>query len=111
MAGACTSLVVGQVPRDVFDDAKIETMKRDWKRFSELRRSVQLRHQEIVDIKEFEPKIQKLLDDHVVALPAETIIEVVNINDPEALKAVVEENGCRKARRPTALPARPPHHH
>jgi type I restriction enzyme R subunit len=78
---------------DVFDDAKIDTMKRDWKRFSELRRSVQLRYQEIVDIKEFEPKIQKLLDDHVVALPAETIIEVVNINDPEALKAVVEENG------------------
>lgn len=78
---------------DVFDDAKIDTMKRDWKRFSELRRSVQLRYQEIVDIKEFEPKIQKLLDDHVVALPAETIIEVVNINDPEALKAVVEESG------------------
>lgn len=78
---------------DVFDDAKIETMKRDWKRFSELRRSVQLRYQEIVNIKEFEPKIQKLLDDHVVALPAETIIEVVNVNDPEALKAVVEESG------------------
>ncbi len=78
---------------DVFDEAKTDTMKRDWKRFSELRRSVQLRYQEIVDIKEFEPKIQKLLDDHVVALPAETIIEVVNINDPEALKAVVEEAG------------------
>ncbi|WP_216656103.1 HsdR family type I site-specific deoxyribonuclease [Novosphingobium sp. 1529] len=78
---------------DVFDEIKADAMKRDWKRFSELRRSVQLRYQEIVDIKEFEPKIQKLLDDHVVALPAETIIEVVNINDPEALKAVVEENG------------------
>ena len=78
---------------DVFDEAKIETMKRDWKRFSELKRSVQLRYQEVVDIKEFEPKIQKLLDDHVVALPAETIIEVVNINDPDALKAVIEEAG------------------
>ena len=78
---------------DVFDEAKIDMMKRDWKRFSELRRSVQLRYQEIVDIKEFEPKIQKLLDDHVVALPAETIIEVVNINDPEALRAVVEDAG------------------
>src|SRR5690606_7006926 len=47
---------------DVFDEAKVETMKRDWKRFSELKRSVQLRYQEVVDIKEFEPKIQKLLD-------------------------------------------------
>jgi type I restriction enzyme R subunit len=78
---------------DVFDDAKIDTMKRDWKQFTELRKSVQLRFQETVDVREFEPKIQKLLDDHVVALPAEVIINVVNINDPDALKAVVGETG------------------
>lgn len=84
---------------DVFDEAKIGTLKRDWKQFSELRRSVQLRYQETVDVREFEPKIQKLLDDHVVALPAETIIEVVNINDPDALKAVVEETGVSEASR------------
>ncbi|KKM76231.1 hypothetical protein LCGC14_1382230 [marine sediment metagenome] len=84
---------------DVFDEAKIDTLKRDWKQFSELRRSVQLRYQETVDVREFEPKIQKLLDDHVVALPAETIIEVVNINDPDALKAVVEETGVSEASR------------
>lgn len=84
---------------DVFDEAKIAAMKRDWKQFSELRRSVQLRYQETVDVKEFEPKIQKLLDDHVVALPAETIIEMVNINDSDALKAVVEETGVSEASR------------
>ncbi len=84
---------------DVFDEAKIDTLKRDWKQFSELRRSVQLRYQETVDVREFEPKIQKLLDDHVVALPAEIIIEVVNINDPDALKAVVEETGVSEASR------------
>lgn len=84
---------------DVFDEAKIDTLKRDWKQFSELRRSVQLRYQETVDVREFEPKIQKLLDDHVVALPAETIIEVVNINDPDTLKAVVEETGVSEASR------------
>lgn len=82
---------------DVLDEAKIAIMKRDWKQFSELRRSVQLRYQETVDVKEFEPKIQKLLDDHVVASPAETIIELVNINDPDALKAVVEEGGISVA--------------
>lgn len=84
---------------DVFEEAKIDTLKRDWKQFSELRRSVQLRYQETVDVREFEPKIQILLDDHVVALPAETIIEVVNINDPDALKAVVEETGVSEASR------------
>jgi type I restriction enzyme R subunit len=84
---------------DVFPEAKIDAMKHDWKQFSELRRSVQLRYQETVDVKEFEPKIQKLLDDHVVAMPAETIIEMVNINDPDALKAVVEEAGVSEASR------------
>lgn len=82
---------------DVFDEARIDALKRDWKQFSELKRSVQLRYQETVDVREFEPKIQKLLDDHVVAMPAETIIEVVNINDPDALKAVVEETGVSEA--------------
>jgi type I restriction enzyme R subunit len=84
---------------DVFDEAKVDALKRDWKQFSELKRSVQLRYQETVDVRAFEPKIQKLLDDHVVAMPAETIIEVVNINDPDALKAVVEETGVSEASR------------
>ncbi|WGR59885.1 HsdR family type I site-specific deoxyribonuclease [Paracoccus ferrooxidans] len=84
---------------DVFDEAKVDALKRDWKQFSELKRSVQLRYQETVDVREFEPKIQKLLDDHVVAMPAETIIAVVNINDPDALKAVVEETGVSEASR------------
>jgi type I restriction enzyme R subunit len=82
---------------EVFDDAKIAGMKRDWKQFNELRRSIQLRYQEVVDLKEFEPKIQKLLDDHVVAMPATTIIELVNINDPGALNAVLEEQGISEA--------------
>lgn len=82
---------------DVFTPEAFDRMKQDWKRFVELRRSVQLRYQETVDVREFEPKIQKLLDDHVVALPAETIIEVVNINDPSALQAVVEEAGVTDA--------------
>lgn len=82
---------------DVFDDARVGTLKRDWKQFSELKRSVQIRYQETIDIREFEPKIQKLLDDHVVAMPAETIIELVNINDADALNAVVEEAGVSLA--------------
>lgn len=82
---------------DVFDEARIDAMKRDWRQFSELKRSVQLRYQETVDLKEFEPKIQKLLDDHVVAMPAETIIALVNINDADALKAVVDETGVSDA--------------
>jgi type I restriction enzyme R subunit len=84
---------------DVLDETRIDALKRDWKQYSELKRSVQLRYQETVDVREFEPKIQKLLDDHVVAMPAETIIEVVNINDPDALNAVVEDNDVTEASR------------
>ena len=82
---------------DVFSEARIDSLKRDWKQFTELKRAVQLRYQETVDVKEFEPKIQKLLDDHVVAMPAETIIDIVNINDPDALKAVMAETGVTDA--------------
>ena len=82
---------------DVFDQTRIDALKRDWKRFSELRHAVRLRYQETVDVKEFEPKIQRLLDDHVIARPAETIIRLVNINDPEALKMIVEETGISDA--------------
>lgn len=85
--------------RAVYDDAEIDGMKRDWLTFSELRRSVRLRYQETIDVREFEPKIRKLLDDHVVAMPAETVVERVNINDPDALKAIAEESGVTEASR------------
>lgn len=76
---------------DVYDEDQIEGYKRDGARFLELRRSVRVRYQESVDISEYEPGIRRLLDDHVAATPARTIVEPVNINDPDALKAIVEE--------------------
>lgn len=84
---------------DVYTEADVDHMKRDWKQFSELRRSVQIRFQEKVDLREFEPKIQKLLDDHVVAMPAITVVDLVNINDPDALQAVLKEAGVSEASR------------
>ena len=82
---------------EVISDAKVAEYKRDWKQFSELKRSVQIRYQEVVDIKEYEPKVQKLLDDHVIAMPAEVIIKPVNINNRAELQAVIEEAGISTA--------------
>ena len=59
--------------------------------FTDLRMSVRIRYQEAVDVKEFEPKIKRLLDDHVAAMAAETVIELVDFHDTGMLKAVVEE--------------------
>ena len=82
---------------DVFDEGQIAEMKRDWRSFSDLRQSVRIRYQEAVDVREFEPKIRRLLDDHVAAMPAETVIELVDIHDTGMLKAVVEETGITSA--------------
>ena len=84
---------------DVVDESRIDTMKRDWQRFSELRRAVRIRYQEAVDVRAFEPQIQRLLDDHVAAMPAETVIDLVNLNDPAALMAVVADSGVSYASR------------
>ena len=78
---------------DVLPEDEIAGMQSDWGRFYELRRSVRIRYQEAVDAREFEPKIRALLDDHVSALPAETVVEVVNIHDSGLLRQVVEEQG------------------
>ena len=82
---------------DVFDEGRISEFKRDWRSFGDLRKSVRIRYQEAVDVKEFEPKIKRLLDDHVAAMPAETVIELVDIHDTGMLKAVVEETGITSA--------------
>ena len=82
---------------DVFDEGQIAEMNRDWRSFSDLRKSVRIRYQEAVDVKDFEPKIKRLLDDHVAAMPAETVVELVDIHDTGVLKAVVEETGITAA--------------
>ncbi|MDE2751541.1 MAG: DEAD/DEAH box helicase family protein, partial [Gemmatimonadota bacterium] len=82
---------------DVFDEGQNAEMKRDWRGFSDLRKSVRIRYQEAVDVREFEPKIRRLLDDHVAAMPAETVIELVDIHDTGALNAVVKETGITSA--------------
>lgn len=84
---------------DVTSQADVDRYTHDWKQLTELRRSAQLRYQEIVDLRDYEPKIQRLLDDHVTAMPAETIIQPLNINDPDALKAVVGDDTVTRASR------------
>ncbi|MYA91369.1 MAG: type I restriction endonuclease subunit R [Synechococcus sp. SB0663_bin_10] len=84
---------------DVFNEKQADAMKDDWRQFSHLKRSEQRRYQDTVDMHQFEPKIQRLLDDHVAAMPAETVVDPVNINNPDALKAVVAEAGVSQASR------------
>lgn len=84
---------------DVIDAQTLGRYTNDWKQFRELKRLAQIRNQEIVDLHDYEPKIQQLLDQHVTALPAKPHIALFDIHDTEALKAVVADSGFSTASR------------
>jgi type I restriction enzyme R subunit len=65
----------------------IEKYKADLKFFQKLRICVKLRYAEGIDYKEYEPKIQKLIDTYVTSDEILQIIEPVNIFDREAFSS------------------------
>ncbi|MHB2027026.1 MAG: type I restriction endonuclease subunit R [Elusimicrobiota bacterium] len=65
-------------------EAKITKYKDDLKFFMKLRVSVRRRYAEVVDFKEYEGKIQKLIDTHVGTGEVEKITDLVNIFDSDA---------------------------
>lgn len=72
---------------DFISDAEMERYKADWRRMSNLRRSAALRYQDAIDIREYEPRILRLLNDHVAADPAEMVIKPIDLS----VKGAVEE--------------------
>ncbi len=65
-------------------DAKIEKYRKDLAFFMKLRTAVRRRYAEVVDFKEYEAKIQKLLDTHVSTGAVEKVTALVNIFDQDA---------------------------
>lgn len=70
---------------------KINKYREDFRFFMRLRASVGLRYADVVDFKEYEPKIQKLIDTHVTTGGVEKVTELVNIFDEEAFRKEVEK--------------------
>ncbi|MFH5885317.1 type I restriction endonuclease subunit R [Halalkalibaculum sp. DA3122] len=64
---------------DHIDEETINKYKQDLKFFEDLRRSVRLRYSESIDHREYEDRVQKLLDSYVGTEGIEQIIEPVNI--------------------------------
>ncbi|HXK50662.1 MAG TPA: HsdR family type I site-specific deoxyribonuclease, partial [Clostridiales bacterium] len=73
------------------DDKTIQRYKSDFKWFEKLRKSVRIRYADTVDYSEYEPKIKKLLDTHILADEVTQLNEPVNIFDGEKLTGVMEE--------------------
>ncbi len=72
-------------------EKKQERYKKDAAFFLKLRASVKKRYAEEVDFKEYEKRVQKLLDTHVTAEGVERITAQVNIFETEAFQAEVEK--------------------
>ena len=75
-------------------ELKLRAYKNDLKRFVNLKAAVKLRYAESVDYRDFEPRIQKLLDTHISASEVVQLNAPVNIFDEAAFQKVVEEQGA-----------------
>ncbi len=75
-------------------EPKQRTYRNDLKRFMNLKAAVKLRYAESVDYRDFEPRIQKLLDTHISASEVVQLNAPVNIFDEAAFQKVVEEQGA-----------------
>lgn len=75
-------------------EQKLRAYKNDLKRFVNLKAAVKLRYAESVDYRDFEPRIQKLLDTHISASEVVQLNAPVDIFDEAAFRKVVEEQGA-----------------
>lgn len=72
-------------------EQRLRRYKDDLRRFVNLKAAVQLRYAEAVDYREFEPRIQKLLDTHISASEVVRLNAPVNIFDEAAFQRVVQD--------------------
>ncbi len=82
-------------------EKKINTYKNDLKFFLNLRVSLKSRYAESIDRKEYEAKIQKLIDTYVTSDEIIQVTEPVDIFDTEKLKAEVEKKQSTRSKADT----------
>ena len=75
---------------DATPKKKIASYKSDLRFFMRLRNSVSRRYAEVVDFKEYEPRIQKLVDQHVGTGEVERITDLVDIFNADAFAKEVD---------------------
>jgi type I restriction enzyme, R subunit len=75
------------------DEKKIQRYKNDLRRFEGMRISVKQRYAETIDYRDYEPKIQKLLDTHIQSDEVIRLNDPVDILDDKAFSLVKEKQG------------------
>ena len=76
-----------------FDNEQVTFYLKELKRFEGMRRSVQQRYAEVVNYKEYEPRVRKLLDMHVQADRVDHLTGEVNIMDKSMVSEALEHYG------------------
>jgi len=71
-------------------EAKQADYRKDLKYFTQLRASVKRRYADMIDYGEYEPQIQRLIDQHVNAEDVEVRVQLVDISNKEEFEAEVE---------------------
>lgn len=79
-------------------EIRIQTYKRDLAFFHNLRMSVKFRYAEVVDFRDYEQKIRKLLDDHIDAKGVKQLTPEVEIFDAEQFDELVSGLSTPRAR-------------
>lgn len=78
---------------DYIDESRIKTYKQDLKFFENLRRSVRIRYGEAIDHREYEDRVQKLIDSYVGTEGIEQIVDPVDIFSDEFFEMQNEQKG------------------
>jgi type I restriction enzyme R subunit len=82
---------------------KLDAWSKDFARLERLRRSVQRRFGDTMDMTKLEPQLRALLDREVQSAPPMPIIEQIDITDREGLRKVLEEEQTSDASKADAI--------
>ena len=77
---------------------ELEKYKREMKFWQELRKAVKLRYSDSIDHKEYEPKMQKLMDLYIAAEEVSRITNPVDILDEKSFEEELERLGSSRAK-------------
>ncbi len=73
------------------DTGRIDSYKEDLAFFMKLRKAVAQRYSDVIDYKQYEGQIQKLIDTHITTEKVEIITDLINIFDKEAFQNEIEK--------------------
>ena len=83
---------------DSLPEEELNKYKKDFRFFQDLRRSVKLRYSDTIDHKEYEAKMQKLMDNYIAAEEVIRITNPVDILNTKAFEEEIERLGSKRAK-------------